>query len=222
MNESIKRKENSIELLKRYNIPYIDDLPAIESSEDIKEKGTKEIARRAICTLLSIQVACDLNAGVDIAATKEFFENLLKTYGVSKQLTKKERAIFEGKVNGQAINAKIWEYERVWVLFWALGIIDRLDYPSTYCDNKFLIKTVSTTKSFDEFIKKCNLRNIDEILDQADLILRYDWACLDARINNRTMPCNLEPGVVYERHCALNWLIGADDCTDWDNIFANS
>lgn len=222
MSEAIKRKEQSIELLKKYNIPYIDHLPPIESSKDIKEKGIKEIARRALCNLLTIQVACDLNSGMELEKTKEFFERLLKTYGVSKYLTQNEKNMFEGKVDGQAINNMIWQYERIWVLFWALGIIDSLDYPSTYCDNKLIIKTVSTTNSFDEFLKKCNLRSLDEILDQADLILRYDWACVDARINKKPVPSNLEPGVVFERHCALNWLISAYDCADWDTIFANT
>jgi len=53
-------------------------------------------------------------------------------------------------------------------------------------------------------------------LDQADLIYRYNWACVDARINNRNID-NLDSGVVLERHRALNWLINYMN-QDWDSF----
>ena len=58
-----------------------------------------------------------------------------------------------------------------------------------------------------EFRAKATLRSKREILDQADLILRLDWACVDARTKNQAAPGNLDSGVVFERHHSLNWLI---------------
>jgi hypothetical protein len=56
-----------------------------------------------------------------------------------------------------------------------------------------------------------------EILDQADLILRLDWACVNARVKKEPAPGNLDKGVVFERHHSLNWLINYMN-QDWDNV----
>ena len=46
---------------------------------------------------------------------------------------------------------------------------------------------------------------------------RYDWAVVDARVKNKPCPVGLDPGVVQERHHALNWLIGYMD-QEWDDV----
>jgi hypothetical protein len=58
---------------------------------------------------------------------------------------------------------------------------------------------------------------MDQILDQADLIYRYHWAVVDARVKGKQPPAGLDPGIVYERHYALNWLIRYSD-QEWDDI----
>jgi hypothetical protein len=68
-----------------------------------------------------------------------------------------------------------------------------------------------------QFVADATLRPVAEVLDEADLIYRYDWAVVDARINNKPVPLGVDPGVVQERHYALNWLIGYMD-QDWDDV----
>lgn len=68
-----------------------------------------------------------------------------------------------------------------------------------------------------EFIADSRLRPIADILDQADLIYRYYWAVTDARLKGQQSPAGLDRGVIYERHYALNWLIGYNEKA-WDNI----
>lgn len=58
----------------------------------------------------------------------------------------------------------------------------------------------------------------EQLLDAAEVILRYDWACVDARIHHRDAPAGLDAGVVQERHYALNWLVGGSDNADWDDV----
>lgn len=65
--------------------------------------------------------------------------------------------------------------------------------------------------------KKARLRPQADILDACDLIYRYHWAVVDARLKNAPAPAGLDSGVVYERHYALNWLVGYMD-QDWDDI----
>ena len=61
-----------------------------------------------------------------------------------------------------------------------------------------------------------------EILDEADLTLRYDWACVDARIHGQKAPTGIDGGIVIERHYAFNWIIGANNGADWDHIQPNT
>ena len=50
----------------------------------------------------------------------------------------------------------------------------------------------------------------------ADLYYRADWACVDARIGENEIK-SLNPGLVYERHYAFNWLIRYRD-QEWDDV----
>ncbi|WP_083821056.1 DUF4272 domain-containing protein [Acetonema longum] len=59
------------------------------------------------------------------------------------------------------------------------------------------------------------------MLDQADLIYRYDWACVDARIKKKPAPGGLNDEVVVERHRALNWLVCYMD-QEWDCVATNT
>ena len=102
------------------------------------------------------------------------------------------------------------------MLLWALGYIDLLDRLESACD---AAKAVSFLRDRDtaQFLKDAKLRPIAEILDQADLIYRYNWAVVNARIKNRELPGKLDAGVVQERHYVLNWLIGYMG-QEWDEI----
>lgn len=138
---------------------------------------------------------------------------------------------FTGKPNEQATVNMIWKYKAFWVLLWALGIVDQLKSPSSICDCDFAIKSVSECESYQEFMNKVNLRSIDEILNEADLIFRYNWACVDAKVNGKPTLQDLNSSVVLERHKALNWLIAVDydeedeedeDWDNWDNVSTNT
>ncbi|CUU48467.1 hypothetical protein BCD96_002725 [Clostridium beijerinckii] len=169
--------------------------------------------------MIAIQVACDINSGENIEESREFFKGFLKRYGVTNELTESEKKIIFGTPEKQDVINMAWKYEAYWTLIWALGILDELDYPSQICDCDFAINVVADCKDFNEFMKKVNLRSIDQILNEADLIYRYNWACVDARIHGQNMPAQLDSGVVFERHWGLNWLIGkGTDNDDWDCV----
>ena len=46
---------------------------------------------------------------------------------------------------------------------------------------------------------------------------RYHWAVVDARVNGLEIPSDIDASVVYERHYALNWLVGYSG-QEWDDI----
>lgn len=116
----------------------------------------------------------------------------------------KKHILYSNNITEQEIINMIWKYEAYWVLIWSLGLIPTLDFPCKTCDCNYAVEVVSKHKNFTEFLATTTLRDIDEILDEVDLIFRYDWACVDARIKGVEAPCNLDSSVVLERHKAFN------------------
>lgn len=218
-----ERKERSVALLKEHGVPYIEHLPCIETAQEVTPRTAEEIAKRALACLLTVQVACDICAEKDVDRSREFFKEMLQTFGVEEELTQKERVIFFGEPSRQDAINMAWKYEAYWPLIWALGLIDTLEYPSQICDCDVAIDVVRSCETFEEFMESTNPRGIEEILDEADLIFRYDWACVDARVNGREPPAELDAGVVMERHWGLNWLIGKNAADDnWDSVSTNT
>ena len=99
INKAKKRKERSIEMLKEQDIPYMEGLPTIETSKDIKITRTAdEIAKRVIACFATIQVACDVsNNAENVEEIIEYVLNLLNTYGVQDCLTEDEKVFFTGE-----------------------------------------------------------------------------------------------------------------------------
>lgn len=210
------RKAGSIARLKAAGVPYIDHLPMIEDAADVRMRSAEEIARRAIACLIAIQAACDRNAGQYTPETAKWCQELLQKYGID-ELTPNEAAILDNQGEEQDVINMAWKYEAYWVLLWALGIVDKLAFPDRTMDCDFAIQAVSRHPDFDSFMQQVRLRNIHAILDEADLIYRYHWACVEARLKQTPMPRGMDAGVVMERHAALNWLIDSDGHDDWDN-----
>lgn len=215
MKTPLQRKNESIQKLKQNLIPYIDHLPVIESVEEVQVRSAEDIAKRAIACLWVIQVACDLNNDQYDDETHEFVLDVLAKMQVLDALTEKEQTILKRDVSEQDVVNMVWKYEAYWVLLWALGIVDELHYPDNIIDCDFAVQAVTSCETFDAFMSKVKLREIEEILDQADLIYRYDWACVDARLKQQQAPAQLNSSIVVERHGALNWLIQLD--SDWDH-----
>ena len=102
---------------------------------------------------------------------------------------------------------------------WAMGLVEELSFPSEICDCGFVMDTFSG----GDFSARVKLRDTDEILQALDLIYRYHWACVNARVHD-TSSAGLNEEVVMERRGGLEWLCckGAenDNLTDeynaWD------
>lgn len=173
--------------------------------------------------MITIQVACEIqNECEDFADCRSFFQEQLAVYHVADCLTEQEKKVFSTVPSPQEVIDMIWKYEACWVLFWALGMVSKLDFPGEICDCEAAIGLVTRHNSLDSFTKAIKMRSVDEILDAADLNYRYDWACVNARIYGKPLQCGLDTGVVVERHKAFNWLIGADGAENWDKIAADT
>lgn len=216
--EGAGRKQASISYIQDRGIPYLESMPELPPAAECKWKTPEEIASRAVALLIVIQYACDVAQGEDLGESRDFIINLLQKFGVEEQLTNKERELLqdENPTNQAAINIT-WQYEAYWALIWALGLVEKLDFPDQVCDCDYAIKVVSECDSFDDFYRKTSIHSQEEILDEADRIYRLHWACVDSRIHGQELPAGMNESIVMERRRGLFWMIGRFD-EGWDDI----
>ena len=210
-----ERRSKNNEIIKKMGIACNVNLPMTESSQEVQLKDLDTIARRAVATLLIIQVACDVHNG-NYDEAKEYMPQWLNKFGVMGDLLPKEKALLDGDFTPQDAIDISWTYEAYWSLVWALGLVDDMDEPFDICDCNLAIELVTRCSTLKDFKKKCRPRNIEDILDMLDLYYRYHWACVEKQINPDTEIGYLNPGVVVERRRGLEWLFSKE--TDWNNI----
>jgi hypothetical protein len=209
--DQAERRTTSEAYCKSHNIPIYTNPNALFTDPEAKVsiRTKDEVVDRAI-------------ALVYIGLKSEKFEadkldKLDKKYGILSKLTPAETAYANAKqLTQQQVIDGGWKYEDLHVMLWALGFVDTLSYPDKFCNPGTDLNIVNNLTEA-QFRQKAVIRSKKEILDQADLILRLDWACVDARTKNLSAPGNMDKGIVFERHYALNWLINFLQ-ESWDNV----
>ena len=210
------RKEESIKKLKINGIDYLESLPMTYDKNDVQIKSIEQIAKRYVSNIISIQVAFDIINNHDMEYSTSFFAKLLVKYDVKDSLNDLEKRTFIRQAEENELINLTWQYECLNVLAWVLGLSDDLVFPGQTCDTESLMKYIAPCENLSEFINKCSLRNIEEILDELDLEYRYHWAIVNKRIEPSTNVGNLDGEVVIERRRALEWLF--DEENDWNLI----
>jgi hypothetical protein len=214
--EAKDRKQRSDIFLQDKGVKLNNYLPCIEISEEAKIRTPLEIAERFVALTVINFVAFEY-------MTSDEALDYLSKHSLTQLITPDEAAFLDDATPEKRIQ-KTWQLECVWTLFWALNIAADLDFPDHLADlNKIPQQDFPLGKDKDprQFIERFITRRSDtEILDAADLYYRFDWACVNARINNEEVAV-IHPSVVYERHYALNWLIGYMG-VDWDDVSADT
>ncbi|WP_420574166.1 DUF4272 domain-containing protein [Kordia sp.] len=207
--EQKERKAKSEAVLEELNVKINRNLPHIETLESTKIRSAEEIAKRA--TVMAFVNGFTLNG-----FSGEEAINMLKKFNLWDVTTPKEKHLLENPtVAGK--NQESWKCEGLGILLWALKKTDTLPFADTMIDLNVVAEEDYPLSNPNTFIAEATtVRSAAEILDLNDLYYRMDWACVDARINGQSME-TMNPGVVYERHYALNWLIHYMD-QDWDDV----
>jgi len=230
-NAAIERKERSERFLRERGVLINPNLPRIEDENEAKFRTPEEMLKRGICALMTTQIAMDClsDEDGDIKESAEFFGGMICRFGLEDELTEDEMPFFalmendEELPDEQTASNMAWRVEMCFPLFWACGLCSELPYPgevSNFVGE--LAQKIMPCESFDELKKLLNPRSKAEILDEADLIFRMDWACVEARIKGAEPSGGLNPDVVVERHKGLNWIVGAYDSEDWDSVVPNT
>lgn len=207
--EAAERKARSIAHLSAQGISSTDFLPVIETVETSQRRTEAEVTQRAI--------ALAIVAVKGETRDHELGQALIVQFDAGDFFTPAERAfMMNAAPSDQDYVDFTWRYEGAAVMLWALGVLDRLPRPDRIADVPG-IAAILRDLGTDGLRKAARLRPQSELLDAADLIYRTNWAVVDARLNNRDAPAGLDASVVYERHYALNWLIGYGGQA-WDDI----
>ena len=215
----VARRERSFHCLKEAGVPYIEHLPCEVLDCEAVIKKPEEIARRAVA-LFAVALYSEvlLSENPNREEALDFVNRLDEGYHIMDEFTPLERIYLNNPSPEQHDCIQfLWRYECCAVLLWALGIIE-LPYPSTICDVPYIARLFFDHQEKGTVLGLGIPRERGKILDEADLTLRYDWACVDARVKGMEIPAALDSGGVMERHYAFNWLIGADNGAEWDDI----
>ena len=149
------------------------------------------------------------------------YEDFQLKYNTDSKLTPFEKEFIDTEnPNSQQRSNAFWRVESLDVLLWALNVNNYLSYPNRTSDETGSAEmNIHKIYAFseNEFRENTTLRPKKEILDEADLILRLHWACVNAKIKNEPPPSDLNPTVIFLRHWTLNWLTNYMR-QDWDDI----
>lgn len=202
------RKQWAEDVLRAESVPVNPHLPMTESESQITLRTPREIADR----LRALSIIAALGSGLPQAGARR----LIEERGVGPHLSPAERAFLDTADPSPRDQVQFsWRYEAAWVLFWSLGYVeDHLGAPRDTCDVDAMTDIIINTPDLD----RQGARSANDVLNEADLIYRYHWAVRQAGIDGKDPPGGLNPGVVMERHHALNWLIGYDESAEWDDV----
>ena len=220
-----ERKNKSIAILVSQGVPYIEHLPLRYETEEVTPRDKKEVIERAVCSFATIMSAFSIAKGEYTEERKaymqDFFGGKHKTFNL---LTPKEEKVITAQANENEIMQAIYKYEAIWVLLWALGIVEELSFPNETCDSDLVMDAMLKFRSegLDDFMEHTTLRPLEEILQALDLHYRYHWAAVNARVNGSD-PAGIDEDIVMERRAGLEWLCCKgqenDNLTDSDNAW---
>lgn len=206
---SAERKLNTEKLLTSRQIPYIDHLPFIEEEYEVVIRSPHDIAKRILILTYLCYVA-------EAQHEKQKVIEFLRSEDLWKDTTFDEQELFQKDLT-DAEKIKIsWSAEAIWLLLWAIEKADELDFPEAEVNvPDILSRLPALMTSTKNFVEQATIRKTPDLLDAADLLYRLHWAVRNSQLNNLELP-QLNPGVISERHYAINWVIYRAD--KWDEV----
>ena len=218
--ESLARRDRSAALLESRHIYVPSWLPLLHERAAEPGRTAEEVCRRAAALLIvSLYSECRAGDHLSYEEGRAFVEPIIQSYGAEEFFSPQERAYLDDPDSTQQTQIQYaWQYENLWVMEWALGLTDDLFWPDRICDVPGSVRLMKDCQTMEALLAAAHLRPRAELLEQADLIYRLHWACVDARVMGMPAPQGLDAGVVMERHRALFWLAGCDEMCPWDDV----
>lgn len=218
--ESVERRDKSMALLRDRHIYVTPWLPLLWERAEEPGRTVEEVCGRAAALLIvSLYSECRVGDHLSYEKAREFVDPIIESYGAEKFFSPNEKEYLDDPDSTEQTQIQYaWQYENLWVMEWALGLTNDLFWPDRICDVPGTVRLLKDCQTMEALLAAAKLRPRKELLEQADLIYRLHWACVDARVMGMPAPQGLEEGVVMERHRALFWLAGCDEMCPWDDV----
>ncbi len=201
------RIQKNIEYLKQNKIPYFEDLKTIPINSNTKLRDKKEILDRALVDYVIASMSLYALDG-KASSIPNILDEMDKKLQVKKILSDGDhnflQAMMENKVSKQELQDVSWVFEECATLLWSLGFFDK---PASNQEcNVAEIDNLFFSSTYEDLLSKAQLRPKEEIMEFADLLFRYQWACRDARLKKQPLP-NLKEMIVQEQRSGFEWLL---------------
>jgi hypothetical protein len=205
-----QRKVATEEALAARKLHPAATLPPVVAEAELRLRTPQEVGRRAIA-LMAVAIRAESLASGNALPLAELERKLP---GLRDALSPVETAFLATEEPADTELPQFsWRYESLQTLEWALGLAE-LPWPGQPCDaglvSRALLDRIKHASS-----GKLRLRPAAEILDALDLHYRLHWLVRQARLDGKPLTPGIDPGVVSERHQALNWLSCFENAS-WD------
>lgn len=211
--DAIRRKAASERGLVARKIATFSGLPPVIAEGEVELRAPSAIAQRCLALFVCAVRAESLASGRPIPVDHMRSRMPLAFAHMSDG----ERAFMnEPAPSDTELPKYTWRYEAIAALLWALGETPALPFPDSICDVSQLSKSM-LERDASSWIREAKRRPTNEILDALDMTFRLHWATTNARVRRLPPPVDVDPGVVLERHYALNWLVQFENA-DWDDV----
>ncbi len=207
------RKARTEDLLANRALNVPGSLPPVIAECEAVLRPTAAVAER-IMALFAVAVRAESVASKSPMPSDEILQRL----GLAESaLTPAEHMFIVDRMPTHKDTVKFgWYYECAYTLAWAVGVIDKLPFPSAICDVELIAQKLLKLGA-GGINETATLRPTAEVLDCLDLHLRLHWIARQAQVDKKNVPGGLEPGVIQERHRALNWLVQFEGA-QWDDV----
>ncbi|NSL91046.1 DUF4272 domain-containing protein [Chitinophaga sp. Mgbs1] len=210
--DALMRKTRSLQQLQEMGIRSSAMLPPVPGEADVTIRSAAEIATRVAVLAAVNTVAFGYLDGRAVTA-------YLQQHQLWEHTTPGEKAFLQDPQEDSKTR-ETWKCEAIWVLLWALNKVPSLGYMNDLCNLDMVPAEDFPFRGPDSdpaafLTAATTVRPAAAILDANDLYYRANWACVDARLKSEKEP--VHPGIVYERHYALNWLICYRN-QEWDEV----
>ena len=221
------RAARSFVELGKHAVPAYQGPLLVDDDDEAKMQDAHEVARRAM-SLWAVILRAEKIPQADVF-------KILEGLGLWGSVSPKEQIFLQSdNPDPEVCKRFAWRLECIWVFLWALGYIEKLNWPDRMCDVPKIAAIMEPLEANPDFIVSAQLRSNSELLDAQDLIMRIHWAVREALLrhggvipedldwsgHSDMLPVTMSAavGVVEERHYALNWLLGYSDPLDWDHV----
>lgn len=205
--QAVARKAATEAALAARGIAVPATLPPLICEDELTLRERDDVVERARALLLVALRAESVASGEPMPV-----EALLSKMPLGDDaLSPEEQAFLDQDAPSQQDCAQfIWRYESLFLLEWALGLVDELPYPAQAGDAASIVATLIEMRG-------PALRPAGDILDALDLHYRLHWAIRQSRLKNQGETAGIDADVVMERHRTLNWLVRFQHA-GWDAV----